>query len=347
MERYGLRPDQMIDFKALKGDTSDNIPGVPGVGEKTASTAPAVRVDRRCLRGPGRGEEQAARGFRGAPGVGLQVARDRPDHHRPAGRARPRGGSVRRYDRRAVAQRFRELEFRTLIDRLPPSSIAPTGYGHRRSRRPAADCSCRLTCWGGSSADDAPVRTGRPPRRRHGRIRWAIRAGRRARRPAHRSPAPTWPSSSRGSPPTASGRARMGGRRRPGASVRCLALPWPAGRLTWYLPWTATRPIAPACSPRRPAPHRPRPEAALTMLAPRGLVMEGRHRHAGGQLHDQPSAAGPDARRPRRQRFGASLPERPVSAETGAEERPRPPGAAEALRPARAPGARAELAGAA
>jgi DNA polymerase-1 len=34
-----------------------------------------------------------------------------------------------RYDRRAVAQRFRELEFRTLIDRLPPSSIAPTGYG--------------------------------------------------------------------------------------------------------------------------------------------------------------------------------------------------------------------------
>ena len=33
-----------------------------------------------------------------------------------------------RYDRRAVAQRFRELEFRSLIDRLPASSIAPTGY---------------------------------------------------------------------------------------------------------------------------------------------------------------------------------------------------------------------------
>ena len=38
MERYGLRPDQMLDYKALKGDTSDNIPGVPGVGEKTASS---------------------------------------------------------------------------------------------------------------------------------------------------------------------------------------------------------------------------------------------------------------------------------------------------------------------
>src|SRR5205823_572774 len=36
-QRYGLRPDQMVDFKALKGDATDNIPGVPGVGEKTAA----------------------------------------------------------------------------------------------------------------------------------------------------------------------------------------------------------------------------------------------------------------------------------------------------------------------
>lgn len=36
-ERYGLTPQQFIDFKALTGDTSDNIPGVPGVGDKTAS----------------------------------------------------------------------------------------------------------------------------------------------------------------------------------------------------------------------------------------------------------------------------------------------------------------------
>lgn len=36
-ERFGgLGPDQMIDFKGLKGDPSDNIPGVPGIGEKTA-----------------------------------------------------------------------------------------------------------------------------------------------------------------------------------------------------------------------------------------------------------------------------------------------------------------------
>src|SRR5687767_9148018 len=37
-ERYGLEPRQMIDFKALKGDTTDNVPGIAGVGEKTAAT---------------------------------------------------------------------------------------------------------------------------------------------------------------------------------------------------------------------------------------------------------------------------------------------------------------------
>lgn len=35
MERYGLTPDQFIDLKGLMGDQSDNIPGIPGVGEKT------------------------------------------------------------------------------------------------------------------------------------------------------------------------------------------------------------------------------------------------------------------------------------------------------------------------
>lgn len=34
-ERYGFAPNQMIDYKALRGDNSDNIPGVPGIGEKT------------------------------------------------------------------------------------------------------------------------------------------------------------------------------------------------------------------------------------------------------------------------------------------------------------------------
>ena len=37
-EKYGIEPSQFVDMKALMGDSSDNIPGVAGVGEKTAST---------------------------------------------------------------------------------------------------------------------------------------------------------------------------------------------------------------------------------------------------------------------------------------------------------------------
>src|SRR5918999_1693843 len=37
VERYGIPPELIPDFIGLKGDTSDNIPGVPGIGDKTAS----------------------------------------------------------------------------------------------------------------------------------------------------------------------------------------------------------------------------------------------------------------------------------------------------------------------
>ncbi|MBQ9358694.1 MAG: DNA polymerase I, partial [Abditibacteriota bacterium] len=37
LDRYGIGADRMVDYKGLKGDASDNIPGVPGIGDKTAS----------------------------------------------------------------------------------------------------------------------------------------------------------------------------------------------------------------------------------------------------------------------------------------------------------------------
>lgn len=36
-ERMGVYPEQIVDFKGLAGDTSDNIPGIRGIGDKTAA----------------------------------------------------------------------------------------------------------------------------------------------------------------------------------------------------------------------------------------------------------------------------------------------------------------------
>lgn len=33
IDKYGLKPEQIIDMKGLMGDSADNIPGVPGIGE--------------------------------------------------------------------------------------------------------------------------------------------------------------------------------------------------------------------------------------------------------------------------------------------------------------------------
>ena len=44
-KRWGIKPGQVVDFKGLQGDSSDNIPGVKGVGEKTASTLLASYAD--------------------------------------------------------------------------------------------------------------------------------------------------------------------------------------------------------------------------------------------------------------------------------------------------------------
>jgi DNA polymerase-1 len=127
-DRYGLRPDQMLDYKALKGDTSDNIPGVPGVGEKTAisllqqfGTLDGIYEHLDEVKGKLRDRlaEHRESAFMsreiGRIVIDLPVELDLDE------------GRTGRYDRRAVAQRFRELEFRSLIDRLPASSIAPTG----------------------------------------------------------------------------------------------------------------------------------------------------------------------------------------------------------------------------
>ncbi len=123
-ERYGLRPDQMIDYKALKGDPTDNIPGVPGVGEKTAAKLVAEFGDLDSM-------------YARIDEVKPEKLRDKLVEHRDSvfqGRELTtivrdlpvtldlQAARLGDYDRETVIRLFREYEFRTLIERLPAMS---------------------------------------------------------------------------------------------------------------------------------------------------------------------------------------------------------------------------------
>ena len=91
IERYGLTAGQMIDFKALKGDATDNIPGIPGVGEKTAATVlQKFGNPRRHVRAHRRGHAgEAARQAGRVSRRCLPLAHARDRSRRRSGRARP------------------------------------------------------------------------------------------------------------------------------------------------------------------------------------------------------------------------------------------------------------------
>ena len=76
-ERYGVTPAQVPDFLGLKGDSSDNIPGVPGIGEKTAAKLlQQYGIARGHLREPGRAQRQAAREHPRQQGRGVSRSRE-------------------------------------------------------------------------------------------------------------------------------------------------------------------------------------------------------------------------------------------------------------------------------
>ena len=119
-QRWGVEPDQVVDFKGLVGDSSDNIPGVTGIGEKTASkllqqfrdideiyahlddVAPAARRRLEDQRDRAELSRELARIV-----TDLPVAFD-PDRTR-----------LWQADAGATTALMQELQFRTLMDRLP------------------------------------------------------------------------------------------------------------------------------------------------------------------------------------------------------------------------------------
>jgi DNA polymerase-1 len=329
MERYGLRPDQMLDYKALKGDSSDNIPGVPGVGEKTAI--------------------QLLQQFETLDGIYERLdevkgkLRDRlAEHRESAFMSREVGriitdlpvelnldeGRTGRYDRRAVAQRFRELEFRTLIDRLPPSSIAPTGHGPAE-RETGGGLQLSLDLLGGArSATDGDASTDgaatadEPVRSRPDAVSdpgGAIEHvdPRIVRSDADLAELDAWLTAHA----QAVGLGWAAGAGRPlERPLLGIAIAGEDGS-TWYLPWSDDRPL-PTWFGRDDRPLIGHDlKQLLTMLAMRGVVM-------GGPTFDtlvasymtNPSLRAQTLDDLAANRYGATLPERPVSAETGAEE---------------------------
>ncbi|GAB2883020.1 5'-3' exonuclease H3TH domain-containing protein [Microbulbifer echini] len=70
-QKFGVRPAQMADYLALVGDTSDDIPGVPGVGSKTAAALLAVFDDIEALLE--QSERVASLPIRGAKGIAQRL----------------------------------------------------------------------------------------------------------------------------------------------------------------------------------------------------------------------------------------------------------------------------------
>lgn len=115
----GVRPDQVVDYKALVGDTSDNIPGVMGVGEKTATSllgqyntldeiyAHLEEIPNRVRTRLEAGRESAY--------LSRQLAQIRTDLQLTLDLEQARTDHL---DFEAVTELFRELEFRTLSNRL-------------------------------------------------------------------------------------------------------------------------------------------------------------------------------------------------------------------------------------
>ena len=118
-ERFGITPAQYLDFVALKGDTSDNIPGVPGVGDKTAAklvnqfgTVEELLANTEMLKGKQKENVEASAG---RLGLNKDLARIDTDIELPVD---PDDCVMGEWDADEVRRLFTSLEFRSLFDRL-------------------------------------------------------------------------------------------------------------------------------------------------------------------------------------------------------------------------------------
>ena len=123
-EEYGVKPIQLIQVKGLMGDTSDNIPGVPGVGEKTALKLIKEYEDIDTLYN--KLENGTADDIKGALKDKLEKNKELAIISRTLGtilRDAPleisiNDLSIKEWDKEAVTNKFKELKFNRFIERF-------------------------------------------------------------------------------------------------------------------------------------------------------------------------------------------------------------------------------------
>ena len=120
-EKYGVDPIQIIDFKALVGDKSDNIPGVKGVGKVGAvkllnQYGDVERIYEQIEDVKPAGTQKKLIADRGNALMSKDLATIRRDAPVQLDIA---AADVTAFDREAVTAKFEELEFRTLMDQIP------------------------------------------------------------------------------------------------------------------------------------------------------------------------------------------------------------------------------------
>lgn len=130
--RYGVTPRQYIDYKALVGDKSDNIPGVEGVGEKTAATllqeyGSLDNIYKNLDKIPARFKAKLEAGRENAylSQKLATIVTDAPVTLNLEACETPRLKPPLNFDRQRVVELFRTLEFRSLLTKLPDASPLP------------------------------------------------------------------------------------------------------------------------------------------------------------------------------------------------------------------------------
>ncbi len=132
-ERYGFGPERIPDYKALVGDKSDNIPNVPGIGEKTATA---------LIQQYGTIENILDHLDEIKPAKAQQALREHTEQARQSKTLATiicdvpltldlDAARVAHFDRNRLVALFRQLEFNRLLNKLPGAEAAPAPVANR------------------------------------------------------------------------------------------------------------------------------------------------------------------------------------------------------------------------